>query len=59
MMGTAPIVYATPFHGADSHGEAQWQATVGGIVGVETSDRLVHDLNREHYFVLQRVQKLA
>lgn len=59
MMGTAPVVYATPFQSADSHRKAQWQVAVGGIMGVETSNRLVHDLDREHYFVLQRVQKLA
>lgn len=37
----------------------EWQVLVGGIMGKETSNSLVNDLDREHNFVLQRVQKFA
>lgn len=60
LLSTAGIVFlATPFQGADARKEAQWQVIIGGIMGEDTSDRLVHDLDREHDFVLQRVQKFA
>jgi hypothetical protein len=60
LFSTVGIVFlATPFHGADAHREAQWHVVVAGIMGEQTSDRLVRDLDRRHDFVLQRVQKFA
>jgi hypothetical protein len=60
LLSTVGIVFlATPFQGTDAHKEAQWQVVVGGIMGEQTSDRLVRDLNRRHDFVLQRAQKFA
>ena len=60
LLSTAGIVFlATPFQGTDARREAKWQVVVGGIMGEETSDRLVRDLDGRHDFVLQRVQKFA
>ena len=60
LLSTVGVVFlATPFQGADAHNEARWQVVVGSIMGQQTSDRLVNDLDQRHDFVLQRVQKFA
>jgi hypothetical protein len=39
--------------------QAQWLATVKGIMGEQSSGQLVRDLEEKHDFVRQRVQKFA
>ena len=56
-MGT--VFLATPFCGSDAAAQAQWLVTVKGIMGEQSSDQLVRDLEAKHDFVRQRVQKFA
>lgn len=37
---------ATPFRGSDAAKQAQWQVVVGGIMGEQTSTRLIDALNK-------------
>ena len=39
------IFLATPFRGSDAATEARWQVVVGGIMGEQTSQELIDDLN--------------
>jgi hypothetical protein len=60
LLSTVGAVFlATPFCGSDATAQAQWLVTVKGIMGEQSSDRLVRDLEEKHDFVLQRVQKFA
>jgi hypothetical protein len=53
------VFLATPFCGSDAAAQAQWVVTVKGIMGEQSSDQLVRDLEEKHDFVRQRVQKFA
>jgi hypothetical protein len=53
------VFLATPFCGSDAAVQAQWLVTVKGIIGEQSSDQLVRDLEEKHDFVRQRVQKFA
>jgi hypothetical protein len=44
---------------SDAAAQAQWLATIKGIIGEQSPDRLIRDLEEKHDFVLQRVQKFA
>lgn len=60
LLSTVGIVFlATPFHGTDAHKQAHWQVVVGGIMGKNTSNQLVDDLNQNHHYVYERVQKFT
>ncbi|RYP20805.1 hypothetical protein DL767_009390 [Monosporascus sp. MG133] len=60
LFSTVGIVFlGTPFKGSDAARQAQWQVVVGGILGKQTSDHLVRDLEQKHHFVRQRVQKFT
>ncbi|KAH7228871.1 hypothetical protein BKA60DRAFT_441377 [Fusarium oxysporum] len=60
LLSTIGIVFlATPFNGADASREARWQVVVGGIMGEDTSDELIKDLERKHDLVHRRVQKFT
>ncbi|RKL04917.1 hypothetical protein BFJ70_g17166 [Fusarium oxysporum] len=60
LLSTVGIVFlATPFNGADASREARWQVVVGGIMGEDTSDELIKDLERKHDLVHRRVQKFT
>jgi len=55
LLSTVGVIFlATPFQGAEAHKEAQWQVVIGGIMGEQASDRLVHDLDRKHDFVFRQ-----
>ncbi|ORY58756.1 P-loop containing nucleoside triphosphate hydrolase protein [Pseudomassariella vexata] len=46
LLSTAGVVFlATPFRGSDAADQAGWQVVVGGIMGKQTSMRLVENLN--------------
>ncbi len=53
------VFLATPFWGSDAAAQAQWLVTVKGIMGKQSSDQLVRDLEAKHDFVRERVQKFA
>lgn len=53
------VFLATPFCGSDAAAQAKWLVTVKGIVGEQSSDQLVRDLEEKHDFVRERVQKFA
>jgi hypothetical protein len=60
LLSTVGAVFlATPFSGSDAAVQAQWLVTVKGIMGEQSSDQLVRDLEEKHDFVRQRVQKFA
>ncbi|RYP57001.1 hypothetical protein DL770_010782 [Monosporascus sp. CRB-9-2] len=60
LFSTVGIVFlGTPFQGSDAARQAQWQVVVGGILGEQTSDHLIQDLEQKHHFVRQRVQKFT
>ncbi|RYP16975.1 hypothetical protein DL765_004817 [Monosporascus sp. GIB2] len=60
LFSTVGVVFlGTPFRGSDAARQAQWQVVVGGILGEQTSDHLVRDLEQKHHFVRQRVQKFT
>ncbi|KAK4223171.1 putative kinesin light chain [Podospora fimiseda] len=60
LLSTAGIVFlATPFHGSDAAKQARWQVLVSGILGEQTSNQLIQDLEQKHDFVRQRVQKFT
>jgi hypothetical protein len=53
------VFLATPFCGSDAAAQAQWLVTVKGIMGEQSSDQLVRDLEKRHDTVRQRVQRFA
>ncbi|RYP03604.1 hypothetical protein DL764_005034 [Monosporascus ibericus] len=60
LFSTVGVIFlGTPFQGSDAARQAQWQVVVGGILGEQTSDHLVRDLEQKHHFVRQRVQKFT
>ena len=50
---------ATPFCGSDAAKQAQWLVVVGGIMGEQTSDKLVQDLNKNNDVLDQRTHEFA
>ncbi|KAK4220778.1 hypothetical protein QBC38DRAFT_449744 [Podospora fimiseda] len=60
LLSTVGIVFfATPFHGSDAAKQARWQVLVSGIMGEQTSDQVIQDLEQKHDFVRQRLQKFT
>ncbi|KAK7749758.1 hypothetical protein SLS53_000337, partial [Cytospora paraplurivora] len=60
LLATAGTVFlATPFRGTDAAVQAQWLVTIKGIMGEQSSDQLIRDLEARHDFVQQRVQRFA
>jgi hypothetical protein len=53
------IFLGTPFLGSSAAKEAHWAVVVGGIMGEQTSNQLVQDLEQKHDFVRQRVHKFT
>jgi hypothetical protein len=40
------VFLATPFRGSNASRQAQWQVVIGGIMGEQTSKKLVQDLDK-------------
>ncbi|RDW58661.1 hypothetical protein BP6252_13137 [Coleophoma cylindrospora] len=60
MLATVGAIFlATPFSGSTAVSQAKWFITVKGILGAQSSDQLIRDLEARHDFVLQRVHKFA
>ena len=53
------VFLATPFCGSNAAAQAQWLVTIKGIMGKQSSNQLVRDLEEKHDFVRQRVQRFA
>lgn len=53
------VFLATPFHGSDAADHARWLVVVGGIMGKQTSNRLVEDLNRRDKELCKLVRLFA
>ncbi len=50
------VFLATPFLGSTAATQAQWAVVVNGIMGEQTSNQLIQDLEKSNDFVRQRVQ---
>lgn len=50
---------ATPFRGSDANKHAQWQVVIGAIMGEQTSNKLVQDLNKNTGVLDQLTQIFA
>lgn len=60
MLATVGAVFlATPFRGSDAAPQVKWLVTIKEIMGEQSSDQLIKDLEKEHDFVHQRVQRFA
>ncbi|KAM3077881.1 hypothetical protein ACMFMF_004300 [Clarireedia jacksonii] len=60
LLSTVGAVFlATPFSGSEAAKQAQWLVAVKGIMGEQSSDQLVRDLEEKHDFVRQRVQNFT
>lgn len=60
LLATVGAVFlATPFRGSDAAAQAQWLVMIKGIMGEQSSDQLIKDLEAKHDFVRQRVQRFA
>lgn len=60
IMAVAGIIFlATPFRGSDASKQAQWQVVVGGIMGNDTSTRLVDDLEKNDKELLKITKSFA
>jgi hypothetical protein len=53
------VFLATPFCGSDATTFANWEIVVCGIMGEDTSNELINDLNSRDTHVRQRVQMFA
>ncbi|RDW57811.1 hypothetical protein BP5796_12612 [Coleophoma crateriformis] len=60
LLATVGAVFlATPFSGSGAATQAKWLVTVKGILGEQSSDQLVRNLEEKHDDVLQLVRKFA
>ncbi|KAK8079336.1 hypothetical protein PG994_003143 [Apiospora phragmitis] len=53
------IFLATPFAGTDAAQPASWLVTIKGIMGEDACDNLIDDLEKNSYYVYQRLKKFA
>lgn len=60
LLSTVGVVFlATPFRGSDAARQAQWQVVVGGIMGGQTSERLIDALNKNDRELQKLTQSFA
>ncbi|KAK3373972.1 hypothetical protein B0T24DRAFT_283145 [Lasiosphaeria ovina] len=60
MLSTVGAVFlATPFRGSDAAEQAQWQVVVGGIMGKQTSKRLIAALDKSDRELQKLTQSFA
>lgn len=60
LLSTVGTVFlGTPFQGSDVAGLAGWQVAISGIMGEQTSNELIRDLDKNHDLLHRRIQKFT